>query len=353
MHMSAYEFDYQAPCHNRKRVMFASALCFASLLIFHPHSLAAQTAQATPSTPARQEVIGRLSGDDVSVTGAASFENENGRTTALLASGSTLTLRSGQAKIDLPEDGDIILCGPAHLSILKSGAAITIALDYGQVHLQVRASAQITVYTPLLVITPAAIGDRERDLTVGLDQKGELCVTALSGAMRIEEQFTGESLIVPQGGDIEIAGGELRSLRNGSRKCSCEILVSQNNTQKQIELSVPAHPSPTAPNAARAPEPVNPPTYRIDMPPLTFNASSPAPPPLPSVEAMLIIRESVADPHISFRGAVTPTLPPPPAEVSRSKSPSHHAKPSFFARLFGIFHRHKPPTSEQSAEARP
>jgi len=39
---------------------------------------------------------------------------------------------------------------------------------------------------------------------------------ALSGAMRIEEQFTGESLIVPQGGNIEIEGGELRALCSGS-----------------------------------------------------------------------------------------------------------------------------------------
>lgn len=349
--MSASEFNHQARRQNRKRAIFTSALCFASLLMFQPQLKAAQA--ATPSTPGRQEVIGRLSGDDVSVTGAAGFENENGRTTALLASGSNLTLRSGQAKIDLPDDGDIILCGPAHLSILKSGPAITIALDYGQVHLQVRAAAQITVYTPLLVVTPTAIGDRERDLTVGLDQKGELCVTALFGAMRIEEQFSGESLIVPQGGDIEILGGELRSLRTGSRKCSCELLISRNNTQKQIELSVPAHPSPNSPNAPRAPEAVNPPTYRIDMPPLTFDASSPAPPPLPGPEAMLIIRESVADPQISFRGAITPALPAPPSEVSRGTSRSHNAKPSFFARLFGIFHHHRPPASEQSAAVRP
>ena len=349
--MSTYEFNHQAPRQNHKRAICASALCFASLLMFQPRVKAAQT--TSPSTTGRQEVIGRLSGDDVSVTGAAGFENENGRTTALLASGSNLTLRSGQAKIDLPDDGDIILCGPAHLSILKSGAAITIALDYGQVHLQVRAAAQITVYTPLLVVTPAAIGDRERDLTVGLDQKGELCVTVLFGAMRIEEQFSGESLIVPQGGDIEIPGGELRSLRTGTRKCSCELLVSQNNMRKQIELSVPAHPSPNSPNVPRAPEAVNPPIYRIDMPPLTFDASSPAPPPLPGPEAMLIIRESVADPQISFRGAITPALPAPPSAESRSLSQSHIAKPSFFARLFGIFHHHRPPASEQSAAAWP
>jgi hypothetical protein len=333
---------------DHQGAIFRITLCLVFLLSFQPEVRAAQA--AIPGPPGRQEVIGRLSGDDVSVTGAIGFESENGRTTALLVSGSDLTLRSGQAKVDLPQGGDIILCGPAHLSILKSGPAITIALDYGQVHLQVGPTAHVTIYTPLLVVTPEAIGDRERDLTVGLDQKGELCVMVLSGAMRIEEQFTGESLIVPQGGDIEIDGGELRALRGGSRKCSCELLVSGDNARKQIEASAPAHPSPSVPVAARAPESV---TSRIDMPPLTFDASTAAPAPGLTSEALLVIRELVADPPISFRGAVRPALPPPPAEVSRSISRTHNSRRGFFVRLFGIFHHHKLPASEQSAAAQP
>jgi hypothetical protein len=287
------------------------------------------------------------------VNGAISFETENGRTTAVLASGSDLTLRSGQAKIDLTEGGAIILCGPAHLSILKSGPATTIALDYGEVHLQVGATAQVTVYTPLLIVTPVAIADRGRDLTVGLDQTGELCVMALSGAMRIEQQFTGESLVVPQGGDIQIEGDDLRALRSGSRRCSCELLVSQNDTRRQKEASVPAQPSPNGPSDGRERESVNPPTYRIDMPPLTFDASSATPAPGLTSEAILVIRESLADAPISFRGAVRPALPPPPAAVSGTNSRSHSSKLRFFARLFEIFHHHRLPASEQSAAAQP
>jgi len=128
-------------------VIFRITLCLAALLVFRPEATSAQN--AIPAPPARQEVVGRLSGDDVSVTGSIGFESENGRTTALLASGSDLTVRSGQAKVDLPDGGDIILCGPAHLSILKSGPAITIALDYGQVHLQVGATAQ-QAYAPFV-----------------------------------------------------------------------------------------------------------------------------------------------------------------------------------------------------------
>jgi len=324
--------------NNRKRAVLCALLPIIALLICQPETGAAQA--ASPNPPARQEAIGRLSGDDVSVTGAIGYDTENGRTTALLASGSDLTLRSGQAKIDLPDGGDIILCGPAHLSVVKSGPAITIALEYGQVHLQVGSTVQITVYTALLVVTPEAIGDRQRDLTVGIDQNGQLCVTSLYGAVRIEEQFSAERVVVPQGGDVEIDGGELNALRSGSHKCSCELLVSQNNVSKQIEASAPAQPS-RSPVPAHRSESTITTTSRIDMPPLTFEARSAAPASALSSEAITLISESVADPQPSFRGAIRPALPAPPAATSQSASRSHASKLNFFARLFGLFHRHK------------
>jgi hypothetical protein len=324
--------------NNRKRAIFWVSLPVICLLICQPETGAAQTASTNPS--GRQEPIGRLSGDDVSVTGAIGYDTENGHTTALLASGSDLTLRSGQAKIDLPDGGDIILCGPAHLSVVKSGPAITIALEYGQVHLQVGSTVQITVYTALLVVTPEAIGDRGRDLTVGLDRSGQLCVTSLYGAVRIEEQFSAERVVIPQGGDVEIDGGELNALRSGSRKCSCELLVSQNNVSKQIEANTPAQPS-RSPIPPRRPESTITTTSRIDMPPLTFEARSAAPSPALSSEAITLISESVANPQPSFRGAVRPALPPPPDVTSRSTSRSRPSKLNFFARFFGLFHRHK------------
>lgn len=346
--MSAHESH---PVPRRKdlgRIVLWGALFVLSLLSFDPQMRAAQ---ASPGTPEGQVAVGRLSGDDVSVKGAISFETENGRTTALLASGSDLTLRSGEAKIDLQEGGEIILCGPAHLSILKSGTAITIALDYGQVHLQVSAAAQVTIYTPFLIVTPAAIGTRDTDVTVGLDQKGELCIMALSGAMRVEEQFTPQNLIVPQGGDVQIDGGELSNLRTGGRTCSCELLVSQNSARKQTEVSVLTPPASNRPNPPRPPESTDIPTYRIDVP-LTFDASSAAASVGLTLQTVQIIRESVVQQPVSFRGAVTPALPAPPPEISPDRR-SHHSKFGFFARIFGIFHRHRSSGSQESAEAHP
>ena len=327
-----------AHANNGRLAIFWALLPVLSLLFCQPETGRAQAASPNPS--ARQEVIGRLAGDDVSVAGAVGYDTENGHTTALLASGSDLTLRSGQAKIDLPDGGDIILCGPAHLSLVKSGPAITIALEYGQVHLQVSGTAQTIVYTALLVVTPEAIGDRERDLTVGLDQDGQLCITSIFGAVRIEEQFSAEKVVVPQGGDIEISRGELSTLRGGSHKCSCEVLVSQNKVTNQMAANATAQP-PRAPVPVRRPDPNVTTTSRIDMPPLTFEARPAAPAPALSSEAITLISESVANPEPSFRGAVRPALPPPPVAGSPSASRSHPSKLNFFARLFGLFHRHK------------
>jgi hypothetical protein len=346
--MSVYKSHPGALSRNGMRTILSSALLVACLTICHPQAWAAQT---TSGPSENQAAIGRLSGDDVSVRGAISFETENGRTTALLASGSDLTLPSGEAKIDLPEGGEIILCGPAHLSILKSGAAITIALDYGQVHMRVSSTTQVTVYSPLLIVTPAAIGTRETDLTVGLDQKGELCVTALSGAVRVQEQFSGESLVVPQGGDVQIEGGELRTLRNGARTCSCELLVSQNNPRREMETSVP-RPSPSGTSAARVPESGTSPIYRIDVP-LAFDASLATASMGLTLQAVQIIRESVVQQPVSFRGAVTPALPAPPAQISAPIHRSHNSKFGFFAKIFGIFHHRRSPGSEQSAAIQP
>jgi hypothetical protein len=346
--MSVYEFNEGTSRKDRARAILCGALCLVCLLIFQPQARAAQASSSSSEGPV---AVGRLSGDDVSVKGAISFETVNGRTTALLASGSDLTLRSGEAKVDLPEGGEIILCGPAHLSILKAGAAITIALDYGQLHLQISGAEQVTVYSPLLIVTPVPIGTRQTDLTVGLDQKGVLCVMALSGAMRIEEQLTGENLVVPQGGDVQIEGGELRTLHNGARTCSCELLVSQNNPRQQTDSSTPARSLPNGSSEARAPKSIDSPTYRIEVP-LAFDASSATTSAGLTLQAVQLIRESVVEQPISFRGAITPALPAPPAEISTPIQQSHNSKFAFLARFFGMFHRHKAPTSE-SAEVQP
>ncbi len=324
--------------------VFRSVLATSSLLIvgcfLSPPALRSNARGAQVRQMPNQESIGRLAGDDVLVKGAISFDQANGRTTAVLASGSEIILRSGQAKIDLTGGGDIILCGPAQLSIVKSGPALTIALDYGQIHMQMDQAAQVTIFTPSMIAKPVAIADRALDLTLGIDTRGELCANPISGAIRIEEQFTGKALVIPQGGDIEIDGGTLTGMRGGSRKCSCDLFVSQDETRSEIEVT-PAPGSPggataNKPKLARRNDSSETPTYRIEVP-LSFNSSSPSPDLAlrPSSEAILIIRDSVSNMATAFRGVIRPELPKPSRTAIQPTS-----KAGFFARLFGIFRHH-------------
>jgi hypothetical protein len=311
---------------------FLIAILLLLLPVFRPNARAAQTPPA-----AQQEPIGRLAGDDVLVKGAITFDHANGRTTAVLASGSELTLRSGQAKIDLTDGGDIIVCGPAQLSVVKSGPALTIALDYGQIHLQMEQGAQVTIFTPLMIAKPLAIADRELDLTLGIDSNGELCAAPVSGAIRIEEQFTGKTVVIPQGAGVEISGGRLAAMRAASRKCSCELFVSQNETETDV-TSVPHSPENAAGNRPK-PAPHNDSAeapYRIEVP-LSFNSSSMAPDLAlrPYSEAVLIIRDSVSNMAASFRGVIRPDLPKPSRTALHSNS-----KPGLLTRLFGMFRHH-------------
>lgn len=271
---------------------------------------------------------------------------ENGRSTAMLASGSDVTVRSGQAKIDLAEGGDIAICGPAHFSVLKAGGSITMALDYGRVHPQLESAVPLAIYTPLIVATPVAVTEGARDVTLGLDQTGEMCAYTAKGAVRVEQQLTGQSLLVPQGGEVDLSGGELSTLHQISGSCSCDLMVASSApVQKQLELSVPIHP-PTPPAARPSTAPPPPPSvetvYRVDMPPLTFDAKSPTPPPDPDSSTMLLVRESRVAPEVVFRGRVEAVaLRVTPAQSTQPKAPPSaiqpQAKPGLLARFFGIF----------------
>ena len=137
----------------------ALAASIAALIACALCSVPLAHAQSAPGARTNSfEIVGRLTGDDVAVTGAVDIDVENGHSTAMLSSGSDVTVRSGQAKLDLVEGGDIAICGPAHFSVLKAGGAVTLALDYGSVHPQLISGVPLAIYTPLIVVTPVAIG---------------------------------------------------------------------------------------------------------------------------------------------------------------------------------------------------
>jgi len=279
-----------------------------------------------------------LSGDDVTVSGALSFDSNGGRSTAVLASGSEVTVRSGQARIQLTGGGEIAVCGPAHFSLLKSGGAITLALDYGRVHPMLDAAVPLTIYTPQVVATPISVGQEPRDLSVGLDQEGTMCAIAARGAVNIEQQLSGQSLLVPQGGAMSLDGGQLSAAPVDAGNCACDLMVARSIAPKQLELSVPVHPTGSHP-AAAPPVTAEQPVYMVYMPPLTFDFSAPAPPPAPDPQTILLVREARLQPDVIFRGQVEPAESPA-APALQKKTKKTGKGQGFFAKLFGVFRGH-------------
>lgn len=286
--------------------------------------------------------VGRIEGDAIVVRGALSVEVENARSVTTLGSGSEVTVRAGQARLSLAEGGEIGICGPANFSLLKSGNAVTLALNYGRVHARMEGTAPFTIYTPLIVASPIAIAEGPREVTVGLENSGAMCVLAARGAVRIEQQLTGQTLLVPQSGEVALAGGQLDSLHGAVGSCQCEIPVARTAPLEgpiPPEVSVPVAvtlgnmsqppqmPQPSAalkPKEDLKPPAIEEPIYKVYMPALTFDVRSPAPPPGPSPEMIVLVRRVRVRPVAVFHGRVTS----PPAPLRVTSPVVHAANPS-------------------------
>jgi hypothetical protein len=345
----------------------------------------AASAQPSPGTQSSEQIspdaIGRLSGDEMTVTRASNLVTANRRSSALLSNGSEITLRLGQAKIELADGGEIDLCAPAHLTLLKAGGAITVAVDYGRVHVQLDSDIPLTVYTPLIVATPVAIGQSRRDITIGLDQKDVMCALAQVGAARIEQQFSGQAILLPQGGELSLTGGQLNGAQMGTQGCQCDLPATRDSVYAQLDVRAPLGPIPpptrpataaTIGPASAAPsgsDPTGPnsgyETY-VAMPAITFGGTAPEPPPGTDAQTMLLVREVRVQPGLIYQGVVadaaaastppssatakksappsatstdSPSTPSPTTPLSTNPSPTtdqaKSQKTGFWARLFG------------------
>jgi hypothetical protein len=270
-------------------------------------------------------IIGRIEGDDVEVVTKTPTGTETDAGSTVVANGSDVTLHSGHALLMLNTGGEISICGPAHFKMVKSSGALTLALDYGRVHPSLESSDAFTIYMPTMVATPIAIGGGARDMTVGLEQGGDMCIVTARGAMRVEPQFSDQSMIIPQGGTASLADGQIVSLHADASACSCEFPRARLQTPKPSQPSLPQperefatlakplpperkKPEPKPPASTSASEPV----YTVLMPPLSFDAKSPEPPPDPSPETILLVREVRVHPSVEFQGHVNPAPAPPP-----------------------------------------
>ena len=291
------------------------------------------------------ETVGRIEGEDVAVKGQVSLVRENNRSATVLVSGSEVTVRSGSARILLAEGGEIGICGPAQFSLLKSSGSLTLALNSGRVHARLENDVPLTVFTPLFIATPLAIGNGPRQAVVGLEAAGAICVFAVRGAVRLEHQLTSQTLLVPENGEVALPGDQLESIRDAPGACRCESFSAR--------VEPPKLPGPSAPLAAdsanaskeaqKKNEPQAPaadqPIWKVLMPPLTFDAARHNPSPPPSPETLLLVAEVRVLPAVVFNGRVEPRSASEQASAATLKRTGLGGKiKGLFRWLFGAKH---------------
>jgi len=152
--------------------------------------------------PPLGDSVGAIEGDSISIEGPMSVDVVHGQVRTVLRSGSDVRVKAGQARIKLVEGGEILICGPAHFSVLKSGGALTLALEGGVIHAHLENDLALTVYTPQIQARPISIGTVRRMCWWAWIPRVPCAFAANKGAVRIEQQLTGQSVLVPQNGDV-------------------------------------------------------------------------------------------------------------------------------------------------------
>jgi hypothetical protein len=287
------------------------------------------------------DTVGPIEGEAISVQGPLSIEVVQGRTRTILRSGSDIHVNSGQARIDLVEGGQISACGPAHFSVLKSVNLLTVALDTGIIHAYIEGPPALTVYTAQLQAKPFAISGAPMDTLVGFDPTGAMCIRADSGAVRVEQQLTAQSIVVPQSGEVLITNGQLESLRSGVTHCSCALQLAKtlkptppstevsrlptpeemqkaNTEAAKLKTQAPKAPAAAAPNPAATDGPV----YQVFMPPLSYDAGAKVQPDNFDPQLIVLVRRVRVRPTLIFQGSVKDV-----PEIARNNSPAAPAKP--------------------------
>ncbi|MCL4523812.1 MAG: hypothetical protein M1451_07870 [Acidobacteria bacterium] len=310
---------------------------------------------SSPSAQSVPETVGRIEGDDVSIKGQVSLRREEGKSAAELVSGADVTVRTGLARITLAGGGEVDICGPAQFTVLKSGGSVTLALNQGRVHVRIGSTPEMTIYTALVVASLISVGERPRDTTIGVEADGSLRVVAAHGAVRLEQQLTGQSLIVPQSSEVLLPGGQMAALREARGECRCEPVFARAApaapTPVQVGV-VASNSGDTAKPEAAKKDPPKPATEEPKgtgvMPPLTFDATKPPPALEPRPETILLVREVRVQPVLVVSGRVEKPVKIKAAEKEEATArvaASAEKKAgrgfgsklrNFFRRLFGM-----------------
>jgi hypothetical protein len=338
---------------------FGRFLAFAAAMLIFFGLNAAARAQA-PTAPA--SILGQVIGDDVSVIGASHVVSGVSGRAIEFSSGDTIVAFSGKARVEFTNGGELDICGPAKFTVLSSGEALTVALNFGRVRVRFDAVRPIAIYMPLVIATPIPIENNPRDATVGLTNTGTMCVLATSGAIRLQNQLSGESTIVPQPSEVFVPGSSFVSLPPAMGQCDCDY-DEPSAQQSTPSASAPitsgsAAPVPTAPPqetppvvaqtptiTASAPKPTPPlvagsqPTVKT-LPPIAYDAKSATETPEPiSVATLMLAQQTVVQPAWIFHGTVIDPRAKNNSQLSEasaaqnSTAPPKPKKRGFWAKL--------------------
>jgi hypothetical protein len=333
------------PAHSVRRatVLLGGAILSGSAIL---------TALAVRPDQSNSDSVGVIDGESIAVNGPMKVEVVGGQVKTLLRSGSDVRVNFGTARIDLVEGGQISICGPARLSVLKSGGALTVALSAGTIHAYIEREPVLTIYTAQIHARPIAIGDGPEDVLVGFEAPRGMCIRANRGAIRVEQQLTGQSVIIPQTGDVLLPDSQIESLRTGAGHCVCELQTAKAAPATEFEVSRPATPEEVRKNAldtkadppapAEKPAVKEEPIYQVFMPPLIYDAKAKVQPEV-DPKMIVLVRRVRVRPTLIFQGrvegemvaAATPALPSAPGGAP-SGSPRKGAAPandSFIRRV--------------------
>jgi hypothetical protein len=312
------------------------------------------TAAAARLDNPTDDTVGAIEGEAIAVQGPMTVEVVRGQVKTVLRSGNDIRVKSGQARIDLVEGGQIAICGPAHLSVLKSGGSLTLALDVGIIHAHIEHAPALTVYTAQIQAKPIAIGNGPQDALIGFDTPAAMCVRATTGAVRVEQQLTGQNVIVPEGRDIVLANGQLDGLRINAGQCACDLQLA-NAIPAALEVSRPATTEEIRQSEAEAKKAAVPadkppakeePVYQVFMPPLAYDAKAKVQRDNFDPKLILLVRRVRVRPTLIFQGrvegdvvatqnvAVKPAAPQTPPAVTPASDSVVNRVRAFFRRLF-------------------
>jgi hypothetical protein len=320
-------------------------------------------ALARADTPVAPDTVGAIEGDAISVQGPMSVDTTNGQVKTILRSGSEIQVKSGQAHIDLVEGGNITICGPSHFSVLKSGNSLTVALDRGTIHAHIEGQLMLTVYTAQIQAHAISIGNAPQDFLVGLDTSGTMCIRPTTGAVRVEQQLTGQSLVVPQNGDVSLMNGQLDTLRTSPGQCACELQFSAKpgaistqvsglaSTEELKRKSAEAKPIAVAQPKAATPQ-TDEPVYQVFMPPLHYDANAKVQQDY-DPNLIVLVRRARVRPTLIFQGKVegdpvvtqTAAVVAAPAATQKDELAKKNSDDSAWTRVRTFFHKLWSPSS--------